>query len=269
MGNKSIPIWETPAKWRYGKSPDMGNNLKSIRESKGMTLDEAAEAMGVSRGQYIKLERGERRLTSDYILQAAKGFGVSTSTVFNADDEIILNSNPSGESEFLAYAGVTQAGVWRDVEIYSNSEPKAVAIQPDPRYRNAVQYVWGVQGDSMDKAGILDGMYALGVDYVEFVKHYRPIATGDIVVVERLRFDGQERERTIKRYRQEADGVWLLPESSNPLHKPIHIPKDGEIEGEEIRILAYVTGAHNIFGQAVYDLDEGQRIPLAKFYSEH
>lgn len=131
MGNKSIPIWETPAKWRYGKSPDMGNNLKSIRESKGMTLDEAAEAMGVSRGQYIKLERGERRLTSDYILQAAKGFGVSTSTVFNADDEIILNSNPSGESEFLAYAGVTQAGVWRDVEIYSNSEPKAVAIQPD------------------------------------------------------------------------------------------------------------------------------------------
>jgi len=33
--------------------------------------------MGVSRGQFIKLERGERRLTADYIRLAADAFGTS------------------------------------------------------------------------------------------------------------------------------------------------------------------------------------------------
>lgn len=226
-----------------------------------MTLHEAAAAVGVSYGQYVKLERGERRLTDRYIMQASKGFGV-------LPEEILVD--PDGErrrssrnaTDRLPYAGETQAGVWRDVELYSNHAERTAAIRPDPRYQNAKQYVWQVLGDSMDKAGILDGMFAVGVDYVDFVEHYRPVESGDIVVVERLRFGGQERERTIKRYWQEEAGIALMPESTNPHHKPLFIPNDGEIEGEEFKILAYVTGAYNLFGKAIYDLDEGQKIPL-------
>jgi transcriptional regulator with XRE-family HTH domain len=66
------------------KFPVMGNNLKIIRNRLTWTLDKAAEAMGVSRSQYIKLERGERRLTSDYIAQAAEAFGVSHSEITEA-----------------------------------------------------------------------------------------------------------------------------------------------------------------------------------------
>ncbi len=62
----------------------MGNNLKIIRNRLGWTLDKAAEEMGVSRSQYIKLERGERRLTSDYIEQAATAFSVSHSEITEA-----------------------------------------------------------------------------------------------------------------------------------------------------------------------------------------
>lgn len=69
-----------------GMLPSMGNNLKSLREELGWTHEKAAEAMGVSRSQFIKLERGERRLTLDYINQAAKAFGVRASEVFGADD---------------------------------------------------------------------------------------------------------------------------------------------------------------------------------------
>jgi SOS-response transcriptional repressor LexA len=239
----------------------MGNNLKSIRESKGMTLHEAAVAVGVSYGQYVKLERGERRLTSDYIMQASRGFGVPPEDIL-VDETDRPRRTSRNASDHLPFAGETQAGVWRDVEIYSNGTDQAVAIRPDPRYPNAKQYVWQVLGDSMDKAGILDGMYAVGVDYVDFVEHYRPVASGDIVVVERLRFGGQERERTIKRYWQEDAGIALMPESSNPHHKPLFIPSDGEVEGEEFKILAYVTGAYNLFGKAIYDLDEGQKIQL-------
>lgn len=37
--------------------------------------------MGVSRSQFIKLERGERRLTEQYIDQAARAFGVSAAQI--------------------------------------------------------------------------------------------------------------------------------------------------------------------------------------------
>src|SRR5690606_39377680 len=52
--------------------PSMGSKLRALREERGWTHEKAAEEMGVSRSQFIKLERGERRLTADYINQAAK-----------------------------------------------------------------------------------------------------------------------------------------------------------------------------------------------------
>lgn len=64
----------------------MNNRLKKLRTAARLTQDEAAAAMGVSRGQYIKLERGERRLTSDYIAMAAKAFHVPQSAVIDEMD---------------------------------------------------------------------------------------------------------------------------------------------------------------------------------------
>lgn len=63
----------------------MGNRLKDLRNRKGWTLDEAAERFGLSRGGYIKLERSERRLNSDYIAKAASVFGVPQSDVIAPD----------------------------------------------------------------------------------------------------------------------------------------------------------------------------------------
>ncbi|WP_307145523.1 XRE family transcriptional regulator [Rhizobium tibeticum] len=68
----------------------MGNKLKSLREQRGWTHEHAAEVMGVSRSQFIKLERGERRLTVDYINQAAKAFGVRPADVIeDMDDNVV------------------------------------------------------------------------------------------------------------------------------------------------------------------------------------
>jgi transcriptional regulator with XRE-family HTH domain len=64
----------------------MNNRLKKLRTDARLTQDEAAAAMGVSRGQYIKLERGERRLTADYIARAAKAFKVPQSAVIEEAD---------------------------------------------------------------------------------------------------------------------------------------------------------------------------------------
>ncbi len=70
--------------------PGMGNMLKSLREERGWTHERAAEAMGVSRSQFIKLERGERRLNADYIGLAAKAFGVAPSRILADEDKLTI-----------------------------------------------------------------------------------------------------------------------------------------------------------------------------------
>jgi repressor LexA len=67
--------------------PIMGNKLKSLREERGWTHEKAAEEMGVSRSQFIKLERGERRLTIQYINQAAKAFGIRPADIIEDMDD--------------------------------------------------------------------------------------------------------------------------------------------------------------------------------------
>lgn len=68
----------------------MGNNLRKLRADKGWTHDDAAKAMGVSRGQFIKLERGERQLTARYISLAAHAFRVPEAAVIAERDSVPL-----------------------------------------------------------------------------------------------------------------------------------------------------------------------------------
>lgn len=68
----------------------MGNMLKSLREARGWTHERAADEMKVSRSQFIKLERGERRLTADYINQAAEAFGVRPADVIDDPEDSII-----------------------------------------------------------------------------------------------------------------------------------------------------------------------------------
>jgi transcriptional regulator with XRE-family HTH domain len=60
------------------------NNIKALKKAKGWTIDQAAAAMGMSRGGYIKVERGENRLTSTSIANAARAFGVSESEIVSS-----------------------------------------------------------------------------------------------------------------------------------------------------------------------------------------
>lgn len=59
----------------------MGNSLSAIRKKVGWTQQEAADAIGVSKSQWIKLEREERELTISYIQKIANAAGVSQAEV--------------------------------------------------------------------------------------------------------------------------------------------------------------------------------------------
>lgn len=133
---------------------------------------------------------------------------------------------PHHKENDLQYGGIVEAGAFRAVELFSQEEDKRIPIAPDPRFPKARQYAWEVRGDSMDKAGITEGMYVAGVNYMDFVEHYGDLSDGMLVVVERSRDDGAETELTVKEARRRRDGIELLPRSSNPVHKPFFIPRD-------------------------------------------
>jgi phage repressor protein C with HTH and peptisase S24 domain len=101
----------------------MGNNLKTLRETLGWTHDDAADALGISRGGYIKLERGERRLNERTLALAAKAFKVSKSVILG--DETVAPQQPSPPLEFMGD---------RDLRVFAAAEggPGEMVVSTDP-----------------------------------------------------------------------------------------------------------------------------------------
>ena len=132
-----------------GTLPFMGNGLKSLRLAKGWTHEEAAEKMGISRGQLIKLERGERGLTERRIDIAARVFGVSRAEVLGDDAPAPANYRPPpqilGARDLPVYAAV-EGGPG---EMVVSTDP--IEFVPRPWYLGSVSsgYAVLVTGDSM------------------------------------------------------------------------------------------------------------------------
>ena len=59
----------------------MANNLKKLRERAGLSQPALAELMGTTKNQLIKLEKGDRRLTLDWIGRAADALGISAADI--------------------------------------------------------------------------------------------------------------------------------------------------------------------------------------------
>ena len=68
----------------------MPNALRKLRETKGMSQDALATAMGTTRSQYVKLERGERRLSQGWIERAAAALGVPPAAILGETQTVPL-----------------------------------------------------------------------------------------------------------------------------------------------------------------------------------
>ena len=102
----------------------MANALKSLRELRGWTHHDAADAMGMSRAGYIKIERGERKLHEKTIAAAARAFGVSPKVILG-DDSFELATGHRPAPEFLGE---------RDLRVYAAVEggPGVMVVSTDP-----------------------------------------------------------------------------------------------------------------------------------------
>jgi transcriptional regulator with XRE-family HTH domain len=59
------------------------NRIREIRLALGLTLDDIGDAIGTSGQQISRLERGQRRLTDDYLTRIAEVLGVPPTSILS------------------------------------------------------------------------------------------------------------------------------------------------------------------------------------------
>jgi SOS-response transcriptional repressor LexA len=210
-------------------------------------MEEAADQFGLSRSGYVKLERGERELTASHIATAARVYGVPPARVLG---EATLDPVEKSLPEKPQFAGFVQAGKFLAVDEYFNQDD---VIIPDDvvrrgEYGKVRQYTYQVRGDSLNAEGIEDGSWIVAADASDFIDTYGDIGSGTLVVVERTRAQGAERELTVKEIRFYRDRYELHPRSTNPEHEPIVVPHNHRADdGTEIKIVGVLLSATKVF----------------------
>lgn len=155
-------------------------------------------------------------------------------------DEDVKQGRTLGSAIVVA---TVEAGAWREVDEFDQSSPEWVAVPPDDKYPDATQDVYNVAGDSMNALQphpITPGSRIVAVRYDEIATR-SPLRDGLVVVVQRSRNGGQERELTVKQVAWFDDRIEFQPRSNNPKHKPIVVEHDNwEDNGVEVAIVGLV-----------------------------
>ena len=74
----------------------MGNHLKAWREHRGLTQDGLAQAAGTDKSQISKLEKGQRRLTQEWLTRLAQALRTSPAALLSAPGEAAGATAPRG-----------------------------------------------------------------------------------------------------------------------------------------------------------------------------
>lgn len=81
----STPIWRMGQKHRFGAQDGMaaGNQIQTLREARGWSRPELGRRMNTSGQQVERLEKGQRRLTQDWIERAASALEVQAVAIIS------------------------------------------------------------------------------------------------------------------------------------------------------------------------------------------
>lgn len=204
-------------------------------ERPGKTQTGLAETLGLHPSAINKVVKGKRQLKTHEVSAAATYFGVAAPS-----PEI---RPTSGSLVPVPVIGKTEAGSFREVDGFDQSDQVFLSLPPDDRFPGARQMAFDVEGDSMNALKprpIFPGDRAVGVAY-EDVAHDATLRDGMIVVVERTRDGGHTREWSIKQVEIYADRTEFHPRSTNLKHKPIVITRDMHADdGTTVEIIMLV-----------------------------
>ncbi len=107
----------------------MANNLRALRDARGWSQEEAATALGTTRNQYVKLERGSRRLSDKWIDRAAEAYGVDTGDIVKGNKRwmVPIAGFVSAGSEMTLYS--EGQGHHGEVDAPDNASDKTIAVE--------------------------------------------------------------------------------------------------------------------------------------------
>lgn len=151
-------------------------------------------------------------------------------------------------SAYGALVGKVEAGSFRDVDEFDQSEQVRIPVEPDPDFPYARILIFEVVGDSMNDLAvipILPGARVISVAYEDVADRY-PLRDGMVVVVERTRDGGHLREWSIKQVELYEDRIEFHPRSKNKSHKPIVTSRNQYADdGVKVEVIALVREVNN------------------------
>lgn len=217
--------------------------LQQAVEEKGWSKKQLSDRSGIPYDNINKYMRGDiEQPRGNTLPTLAKTLGVS---LFWLRDGITDSSEQnltvtSSAIMSVAVVGKVEAGTFREVDAFDQSQMELVALPRDERFPNARQMIFDVSGDSMNELKprpILEGDRIVVVSF-EDIAHEIVLRDGMVVVVERSRDGGQTREWSVKQLEIYQDRTEFHPRSSNARHKPIIITRDHNADdGTQVEII--------------------------------
>ncbi|EXL06238.1 hypothetical protein BG46_15815 [Brucella anthropi] len=183
-----------------------------VDQPRGDTLPKLAQALGVDP---LWLEKG-----------------ISSSAPIIAKPSLTPIQQSVGS---IPVTGKVAANTWLSVDDMDFGYDDIEYVPSASGYPVELQFALKVEGNCLNKiANHGDRLICLDI-----AKTGIETEDGDLVIVERSRFEGQMIERTAKRLRRTADGYELWPESTDPAHQePIKLHRVDN--GDHVRIIGKV-----------------------------
>jgi repressor LexA len=198
--------------------------LAGLRKKKGLSQEELAELVGVTRSTVAKWEIGNRVPKGDHLMKLSDVLGVPPSYFFEGEEKPKWDKNAEYlKSKIIPIAiyGEAQAGSFGG---YTYPTPEEYFPTPEAMIKGLPpeRVFWiRVEGESM-KPLFQPGDLVLVAD-----PSYYEVKEGAPVVV--LNGDG---ELTVKYYHHDTKNKVVVLEPANPAYKPIVIPEKELYTGE-------------------------------------
>lgn len=232
--------------------------LQEARAKAGFSSpSEAARAFprDINKNSLISHENGNRPISKKAAEIYGELFGVSPGWILFDDGEASTGDGALNEVLLSrvgmtagVVAGIVEAGTFREVDEFDQSERVEVLLPRDEKFPNARQLVFDVGGDSLNELRprpILSGDRIVCIAY-EDVAHEVQLRDGMVVVVQRTRDGGHFREWSVKQIELYNDRAEFHPRSSNPKHKPIVVKHDADADdGTTVEVIALVRRVVN------------------------
>ena len=227
-------LYAFPARAYHARMADLATKIRNLRRELGLNQTELAERLKVTQASVSRWEKGSVP-DGPRLSQLADLAGVSIK-------DLISDPDAGTEPHLVRYfvRGEVAAGVWTVAYEWAQDDWYPYSGGTHITAPEGTRFGMIARGASMDQV-YPDGTV---LDCISIDVFDGKIDSGQRVIVERVRADG-EVEATVKEYMKADDGrVWLVPRSNSPQFQAPIALDDPDPDIAEIRIVAIVVGSY-------------------------